>query len=175
MRWNKGRNLTGLHTRELLQERAVRPTWSAVDAALPDRGLDLGSGGGIPAYLLSCLNPALHWTLVERSNKKGLFLEQTAGLMGWPLEWRSQSWQDALSDLESFPLITCRALALDGGFFRWAKEKGLSPQGKLWIWSAGDRRDEYMEKGTASLGPVTRTLSFPDCGDLSFLEFTKTS
>ena len=57
--------------------------FAAVAACSPDKAVDLGSGGGLPALVLAAAWPRSHWTLVESSLPRAAFLELQCARLGW--------------------------------------------------------------------------------------------
>jgi 16S rRNA (guanine527-N7)-methyltransferase len=50
---------------------------------VPDRAVDLGSGGGLPALVLAERWPASEWLLVEAHGRRAHHLERAIGELGW--------------------------------------------------------------------------------------------
>jgi 16S rRNA (guanine527-N7)-methyltransferase len=82
---NERRNLTrvtepaAVARDHLLDALAALP---AIDARRPDRVVDLGSGGGVPALPLALARPELEWTLIESVQGKAAFLSDAARALG---------------------------------------------------------------------------------------------
>lgn len=81
--WNQVHNLTGLAHPEEMVAQLVCPSL----ALAPVLGkykclLDLGTGAGIPGMVLAICHPGQSWVLVERSQKKGRFLQQVITDLG---------------------------------------------------------------------------------------------
>jgi len=57
--------------------------FAAAAASVPDRAVDLGSGGGLPALVLAAAWPQSNWTLVESSLPRAAFLELHCARLGW--------------------------------------------------------------------------------------------
>jgi 16S rRNA (guanine527-N7)-methyltransferase len=83
IRWNRRFNLTsitdpaGIAEKHLLDSLAVLPQ-------VPEGAtvLDAGTGGGFPGVPLAVLRPDVHVTLVDRTEKKVLFLRTTLATLG---------------------------------------------------------------------------------------------
>ena len=73
--WNRRMNLTGLKDVEaILRRHFLEPISASVLVHGKGRLVDLGSGNGFPGVPLAILNPEVHLTLVEASEKKSAFL-----------------------------------------------------------------------------------------------------
>ena len=76
-RWNARYNLVSRHDAARLRERhvldslALLPWWSGTLA-------DIGSGAGFPGVPLAIARPVAQVALIERSERKGIFLRQVA-------------------------------------------------------------------------------------------------
>ena len=81
-RWNQRVNLTAIRDRDemitghILDSLAVRPflRGSAV--------LDVGTGAGFPGLPLAIAEPDRHFTLLDSNNKKIMFVQHVATLLG---------------------------------------------------------------------------------------------
>ncbi|MEJ5255051.1 MAG: RsmG family class I SAM-dependent methyltransferase [Acidimicrobiales bacterium] len=47
------------------------------------RGLDLGSGGGVPGLVLAAFDDSLHWVLVDAGERRTRFLEDAVAALGF--------------------------------------------------------------------------------------------
>ncbi len=81
-RWNKKVNLTAIRDRgemitgHLLDSLAARPLLNG------RRILDVGTGGGFPGLPLAIAEPDREFDLVDSNNKKIMFVQHVAGLLG---------------------------------------------------------------------------------------------
>ncbi|HEY5867323.1 MAG TPA: 16S rRNA (guanine(527)-N(7))-methyltransferase RsmG [Candidatus Tectomicrobia bacterium] len=79
VRWRPHLNLTGLRDAERMLEVLIVESLDFVhgDFFLPGmRVLDLGTGAGVPGIPLAICFPDVHFTLLDRSEKKTTFLER---------------------------------------------------------------------------------------------------
>lgn len=152
LRWNRVHNLTAIRDpRQLLSHHLldslsiVRPLEAALAAwrphAAPPRGLDVGSGGGLPAIPLAVLRPAWKLDLIDAVEKKCAFLRQAqleAALSGITVHHgRVESLPPrgcdfivcrAFASLREFTALTAAHLA-PGGL--WFAMKGSHPAAEL--------------------------------------------
>lgn len=87
------------------------------------RGIDVGSGGGLPAIPLAIARRDIAWTLVESTGKKARFLEAVARRLGLANVRVVQSRAEvaARTELrESFDVATSRAVGALGDLAVWS-------------------------------------------------------
>jgi 16S rRNA (guanine527-N7)-methyltransferase len=150
-KWNKVYNLTALRDEEqvvshhLLDSLAVLPQLGAAK-----RLADIGSGGGLPGIPLAIVRPDLQVALVETSQKKSAFQQQTKielGLANVSVYCtRVEIWQPAekfdavisraFSDLAEFVRLSGHLLAEGGALLAM---KGVHPYEEIAQLPAGWR------------------------------------
>lgn len=141
-RWNKVFNLTTItEPREMVYLHLI-------DSLLMQpflhgkRLLDVGSGAGLPGIPLAIINPDLHWTLLDKNNKKTRFITQAiAELKLKNIDVVNERSEDFATDtpydailsraygsIGMFLTTTQHLLAPDGAFIAM---KGKYPQDEL--------------------------------------------
>src|ERR1700758_2398830 len=121
-RWTKVYNLTAVRntgemfTHHLLDCLAVvMPLRKGAGTAGqgPLRGLDVGSGAGLPGVILALLNPAWQVTCIDAVAKKAAFIRQAAAELGIPNLHGVHGRVEAAGTFRTpeFDLITSRAFA----------------------------------------------------------------
>lgn len=83
--WNQKIRLTGYTTREEIRRHLILESLLAFELLrdrFPAEILDFGSGNGTPGLLIALLNPACRVLLLERTEKKRIFLEYAATRLG---------------------------------------------------------------------------------------------
>jgi 16S rRNA (guanine527-N7)-methyltransferase len=141
-RWNKVFNLTSITEPHemvylhLIDSLCMQPFLHSKQL------LDVGSGAGLPGIPLAMMNPHLHWTLLDKNNKKTRFITQVIAELKLTnvavVNERSEDFQPiqtfdtilsrAYGTIEMFVVTTQHLLAPDG---RFVAMKGKYPQEEL--------------------------------------------
>lgn len=86
-----------------------------LDAAVADRVIDLGSGGGVPAIPLALARPDVEWVLVDSVRKKSVILAAFVEALGLDnaavLDERAETLGRDAAHRERYALVTARACA----------------------------------------------------------------
>jgi 16S rRNA (guanine527-N7)-methyltransferase len=140
-RWNSTYNLTAvrdpaaMRTQHLADCLAVvlplqRQLEAQASGGVPQRLLDVGSGGGLPGCMLAIMLPALHVSCVDAVGKKAAFVRQVAGALALP---NLQGLHARVEDLREppFDVITSRAFASLPTFVALTR-RHLAPGG-VWL------------------------------------------
>lgn len=79
------------------------------------RWIDVGTGAGFPGMILKIARPDLNIELLDSSRKRCLFLEEASSLLRLGLkqvhQLRVETWLERGVGLESYDVLTCRAVA----------------------------------------------------------------
>ncbi|HVE43544.1 MAG TPA: 16S rRNA (guanine(527)-N(7))-methyltransferase RsmG [Gammaproteobacteria bacterium] len=141
-RWNKAYNLTSITDPEdmvylhIIDSLLIHPHLKGAEC------LDVGTGAGLPGIPLAILNPAQQWTLLDKNNKKILFLNQILSELGLKnvktVHTRIEDFHPsacfdsivsrALSHLALFVETTAHLLCAEG---QWLAMKGRYPAEEL--------------------------------------------
>ena len=88
LKWNKKIRLTGAKNLQELLERHILDSLHGLtileDIKENEIIMDIGSGGGFPAFPLALARPDLHWHLIESHKRRTAFLQQTQLLLQLP-------------------------------------------------------------------------------------------
>ena len=109
-RWTRVINLISPADQAHIWTRHVQDSLHLVPLipASADRGIDLGSGGGLPGLVLA-LATGLPFDLVESDRRKAAFLQEAARATGAPVQVHCARIEAA--SVPPAPLVTARALA----------------------------------------------------------------
>jgi 16S rRNA (guanine527-N7)-methyltransferase len=119
--WNKAYNLTAIRDPKEMLVKHLLDSLSVI-AHLPEgRLLDVGTGGGLPGFVIAIVQPERQCVLLDSNGKKIRFLRQMTADMKMPnvlpVQARIEDPQ-TLSDLGVFDVVTSRAFASLSDFVR---------------------------------------------------------
>ena len=167
-RWNTTYNLTAVRdpaqmlTHHLIDCLAIIPALRRHAGNLPQRVLDVGSGGGLPGVVLAALNPAWEVTCVDSVGKKAAFVQQAA------VELRLSNLHSQHARVEQlkappFQLITSRAFASLADFVNLTRPQ-LAPGG-TWVAMKAKRPSAELSALPADVAMFhVEQLNVPDLG-----------
>ena len=75
-KWNRAYNLTGIRDKEKMIHAHVLDSLAALPYVQGNRCLDVGTGAGLPGFILALAQPDVAWTLLDSNGKKIRFLNQ---------------------------------------------------------------------------------------------------
>jgi 16S rRNA (guanine527-N7)-methyltransferase len=110
VRWNHTVNLVARADEPTLRDRHIADSLQLVPLMVPrpERGIDLGSGAGLPGLVLSLVT-GVAFDLVEADHRKAAFLREAARITGASVQVHPVRIEEAR--LAPAPLITARAVA----------------------------------------------------------------
>jgi len=147
--WNRKINLTALPlqrpTAETFDRLLIEPLAAASYVGISaGRWLDVGSGGGSPAFPMKILHPALRLTMVESRGRKAAFLREVVRQLGLEDVAVENDRLETLAErlgAGSVDLITLRAVKGDDRLFDSIRQI-LVPGGRALVFrSAGAEGD----------------------------------
>lgn len=160
LRWQRTINLISQHDIEQVWTRHIADSLQLLPLIPPgvDRGIDLGSGAGLPGLVLA-IATGVPFDLVEADHRKAAFLREAARLTGAPVTVHATR-IDAVAILPA-PLITARALAPLDVLLGWAFPL-LAPGGTCLFPKGRGVEDELTTAGARWHMQVLRTPSRTD-------------
>lgn len=75
-KWNRAYNLTGVRDKERMIHVHVLDSLAVLPYIRGERCLDVGTGAGLPGFILALTQPDKKWTLMDSNGKKIRFLRQ---------------------------------------------------------------------------------------------------
>lgn len=143
--WNKAFNLTAIRDPKEMLIRHLLDSLSIIAHLPPGRLLDIGTGGGMPGFIVALVQPERECVLLDSNGKKIRFLRQVSADMkvtnAKPVHTRVED-TEMLAQLGQFDVVTSRAFAsltdfvtlgqpflAPNGYF--AAMKGVVPQDEL--------------------------------------------
>jgi len=109
LKWNQRVNLTAASTAEEIDEHVADCLHLVARVpAGPQRLIDVGAGGGLPAVIIAIVRPDVGVTAVEPTHKKHAFLRTAARELALPnLDARAERWEDHAA--RNYDVATSRA------------------------------------------------------------------
>lgn len=142
LRWNAAYNLTAVREpiamvdRHLVDALAILPFVREVEMA------DVGTGPGIPGFVLALVRPFERLWLIDSNGKKARFLRECVRVLGLPGITVVQERAEALAPQPAFPQVVSRAYSDLATFV--ASTRGLLAPGGRWLAMKGRRPEQEI-------------------------------
>lgn len=140
VKWNQAFNLTAIRDPLVMVDKHLLDSLSVLPWIRPDSLIDIGTGAGLPGFIVALVNPTQDITLLDSNGKKTRFLKQMAADMGMQhvtvVNARCEEHQGqyaqicsrAFASLDDMVNGTAHLLAPDG---RWLAMKGHIPHDEI--------------------------------------------
>ncbi|MDH3265617.1 MAG: 16S rRNA (guanine(527)-N(7))-methyltransferase RsmG [Gammaproteobacteria bacterium] len=110
-RWNKKVNLTAVRDRDEMVTTHLLDSLSARPFLRGETILDVGTGAGFPGLPLAIVEPKRSFTLVDSNNKKIMFVQHIAGLLGLANVTAVKARTESFAPGKRFDTVIARAVA----------------------------------------------------------------
>ena len=111
LRWNQKINLTAIRDRDEAITSHLLDSLVAAPLLEGTRVLDVGTGPGFPGLPLAIAYPDRHFTLLDGNNKKIMFVQHAAGLLGLDNVTAVKARGEDYAPGHRFDTVIARALA----------------------------------------------------------------
>jgi 16S rRNA (guanine527-N7)-methyltransferase len=160
-KWNKAYNLSGIKQKEQMLTLHVLDSLSVLPFLNGSFGLDVGTGAGLPGFILALARPDMHWVLLDSNQKKTTFLNQAILELGPEnIEVVRSRVEDYRSE-QSFSTIICRALMSAPTFCELA-EPLLDRNGRILMMKATAVEEESREIDLLRYSAKVQPLKVPE-------------
>ena len=109
-KWNKAYNLSGIKEKDKMLTHHVLDSLSVLPYLNGSHGLDVGTGAGLPGFILALARPEMQWVLLDSNQKKTTFLNQALMELAPENIEVQRSRVEDYRQAQLFSTITCRAL-----------------------------------------------------------------
>ena len=111
VKWNRKVNLTAIHDRNAMITSHLLDSLVAAPLLEGESILDVGTGPGFPGLPLAIVHPERQFTLLDSNNKKIMFVQHAAGLLGLGNVSAVKSRGEDYAPGHGFDTVIARALA----------------------------------------------------------------
>lgn len=140
VKWNAAYNLTAVRDPEQMVVKHLLDSLSILPHVHGKTLIDVGTGGGLPGFVLAVSKPELQVTLLDSNGKKIRFLRQAIAELNVPNALAVQSRVEDFA--ERFDVVTSRAFATLTDMVNGSAQL-LNPQGEF-LAMKGIRPDEEI-------------------------------
>ena len=110
-RWNRKVNLTAIRDRQEMVTSHIDDSLSARPLLHGRKVLDVGTGAGFPGLPLAIAEPDREFTLLDSNNKKIMFVQHAAGLLGLDNVTAVKARAEDYAPGQRFDTVIARAVA----------------------------------------------------------------
>jgi len=110
-RWNRKVNLTAIRDKDEMISAHLLDSLAAAPLLEGKTVLDVGTGPGFPGLPLAIVHPERHFTLLDSNNKKIMFVQHAAGLLGLDNVSAVKARGEDYAPGHGFDTVIARALA----------------------------------------------------------------
>ncbi len=139
-KWNRIHNLTGIKTRDELDQFIIDAVYPITFLPPVKHALDIGTGAGFPGMILAMALPDTHFTLAEPLKKRASFLQFIKADLGLENVTVKASRVEEIAP-EAMDLITSRAVT-DTALLIKLSRAFITPQTKLLFYKGEKVYDE---------------------------------
>ena len=158
-RWNRKVNLTAIRDRAEMLTSHIEDSLSARPLLHGAEILDVGTGAGFPGLPLAIAEPARRFTLLDSNNKKIMFVQHAAGLLGLDNVEAVKARAEDYAPGQGFDTVIARAVATVPRLLELAghhvREDGV------FVALKGRHAAQELEGLPADWGAEVRPLSVP--------------
>ena len=159
-KWNKTYNLSGIKQAEAMLTHHVLDSLATLPFLSGPSGLDVGTGAGLPGFILALARPQMQWCLLDSNEKKTRFLNQAV------LELQVTNIEIVCARVEEFQTeqkfssIICRALMPAAQFCEQTQHL-LAEQGRIMMMKGPAIEAEKEEISRDLFRVACESLSVP--------------
>ena len=160
VKWNRAGNLTGVRDKQRMLHAHVLDSLAALPYIRGNRCLDVGTGAGLPGFILALTQPDVKWTLLDANGKKVRFLQQLV------FEMKTENVEIVHSRAEKFLSSTTHSSIISRAFgsladFYKAVEHLLQPGARLLAMKGKAPDKELREVAELNVSVSVEALQVP--------------
>ena len=159
-KWNKAYNLSGIREKSRMLTHHLLDSLSVLPHLRGERGLDVGSGAGLPGFILALARPQMKWLLLDSNTKKTRFIQQALIELGpGNIEIAEMRIEDFTGE-QRFHTIISRALMPAADFYEKCQPL-LADEGRILLMKSRALNDELAELNSRPVKLQSHKLQVP--------------